>query len=519
MKRLILLSITITITLFLAGCMDDFLSHTPPIQRVQDNFFQTQADAEQALFAVYEVLTFSHGRSNDGFHPFDVVSNMLSDDAYAGGSGSGDQPALIEFNAHNIAVTNGKAQGLWADRYTGIYRANLLLQNIDNITFQSDAMRNIIESEARFLRAMFYFDLVRFYGNVPLFTRPLVATDIRMEQADPEDVYNFIVEELLDIIPLLRENIPSAQAGRASTWAAKSLLGRVYLYHQDYAQPVFGIGDLPVTRTEVVNHLVDVINNSGHALLNNFSALWGVAGNNNNESIFSVQHIQTTFGDWGFLNGSIGNWAATMSGLRGVGFHPQYATGWSFQPVTQDLANAYDQAGDSRYFYSILDPVAEGVNHRPNEMFQWQGYAFKKFYPRRPDTPQFNQPFNWPYNRPVFRFADVLLMAAELEAPDAQNYFDQVRMRAYGANFVQIPVTKENIFEERRLEFAGEGHRYWDLLRMGLTTAQQKINAQAQAPEININFQTNRLGLLPIPQSEINLSSGTLRQNPGYEGS
>jgi starch-binding outer membrane protein, SusD/RagB family len=208
-----------------------------------------------------------------------------------------------------------------------------------------------------------------------------------------------------------------------------------------------------------------------------------------------------------------------MTGLRGVGFNVTYATGWSFQPVTQDLANAYDRQNDTRFFASILDPVAENVRHAAAEMYQWQGYAFKKFYPRRPDTPSFNIEFNWPYNRPVLRFADVLLMAAELNAPAAQSYFDQVRMRAYGNSFVSLPATRENIMAERRLEFAGEGMRYWDLMRMGLDAARERINAQAQAPEINIDFRPERLGLLPIPQSEINLSDRTLRQNPGYEGS
>jgi starch-binding outer membrane protein, SusD/RagB family len=515
MKKIIAVVLAASFPLALLGC-DAFLDHTPPVNRVEDNFFQTQRDAEQALFAAYEVLTFSHGRSNDGFHPFDVVSNMLSDDAYAGGSGSGDQPSLVEFNAHNIAVTNGKALGLWSDRFTGIYRTNLLLSHIDRITFDSEQMRNTIEAEARFLRAMFYFDLVRFFGNVPLFTRPLVAADIRMEQSDPGEVYDFIVRELVEIIPMMRSNIPAAQAGRASTWAAKALLGRVYLYHQDYAQPVFGLGELPVSRAAVVGHLEDIINSSPHRLLADFGALWGRNGNNNIESVFSVQHITTTFGDWGFLNGSIGNWAATMTGLRGVGFHPQYATGWSFQPVTPDLVDAFDRDTDSRFFASILDPVEENVRHNPGEMYQWQGYAFKKFYPRRADTPQFNLEFNWPYNRPVFRFADVLLMAAELNAAAAQTYFDQVRMRAYGEDFVQIPATRENIFAERRLEFAGEGHRYWDLLRMGLDTARDRINAQSQVPEIPIDFRMDRMGLLPIPQSEINLSDQTLRQNPGY---
>lgn len=502
--------------LLLAGCVDDFLNHTPPVERTQDNFFQSQSDAEQGLYAIYEVLTFSHGRDNNGFHPFDLVSNILSDDAYAGGSGPGDQPDLLDLNRHNIAVTNSKAAGIWSDRYTGIYRANLLLENIDNISFQSESEREIFAAEARFLRALFYYDLVRFFGNVPLFTNPLTADDIRVEQADPDEVYTFLVEELLESIPGLRETIPSGELGRASTWAAKSMLGRIYLFHQDYAQPVLGAGDLPVTRQEVAGHLEDVINNSGHELLDDFSDLWGIDGNNNNEAIFSVQHIETSFGDWDFLNGSIGNWATTMTGMRGVGFNANYSSGWSFQPVNPDLVDAFDPDTDTRYIVSILDPEEEDVNHNAAEMYQWQGYAFKKFYPRRNDVPAVNTEFNWPYNRPVVRFADVLLMAAELEAPGAQEYFNRVRQRAYGENFVEIPATRQNILAERRLEFAGEGMRYWDLLRMGLNTAAENINAQ-ETGNIPIEFQTERMGLLPIPQSEINLSDQSLQQNPAYD--
>jgi len=501
--------------LLFSGCVDDFLSHDPPVERTQDNFFQTEQDAQQALFAVYETLTFSHGRDNTGFHPFDVVSNMMSDDAYAGGSGPGDQPELLEMNSHNMAVTNGKAQGLWSDRYTGIYRANLLLERIDDISFSDEQDRRVFEAEARFLRTLHYFDLVRFFGHIPHFTRPLVAEDIKMPQEDPGVVYEFIVQELLDIIPDMRDHVPSNELGRASSWAAKSMLGRVYLFHRDYAQPVLGAGDLPVSESEVLGHLEDVINNSGHELLDDFADLWGVDGNNNNEAIFSVQHIETSFGDWGYLNGSIGNWATTMTGMRGVGFHPEYSQGWSFQPVTPDLVNAFDSEADSRYFVSILDPVEEEVRHNADEMHQWQGYAFKKFYPRSGDNPAVNTEFNWPYNRPVIRFADVLLMAAELESANAQQYFDQVRMRAYGDDFEQIPVNRENIMAERRLEFAGEGKRYWDLLRMGLNEAAGRINAQAEG-EIRINFDTERMGLLPIPNSEISLSDRTLEQNPGY---
>lgn len=514
-KQTIITASVVSVLLFVTACTENFLDHDPPVERVEDNFFQNQADVEEALFGVYEVLTFKHGRGNEGFVPVDLASNILSDDAYAGGSGPGDQPELLEFNRHNIATTNGKALALWSDFYSGIFRSNLLLDRIDDADFNDEELREIYRAEARFLRAHFYFELVRFFGYVPQFERPLVAEDTQMPQTEPGEVYNFIVEELLEAMPNLRENIPSDELGRVSKWAAKSMLGRVYLFHQDYVQPTFQTGELPVSQNEVVSHLEDVIYDSGHELKEDFADLWGVEGNNNNEAIFSVQHIETGFGDWGYLNGSVGNWATTMTGMRGVGFHPEYSQGWSFQPVTQDLVDTFNPDTDSRYFHSILDPVEEDVNHDAEEMHQWQGYAFKKFYPRTDDSPSVNTEFNWPYNRPVYRYSDVLLMAAELGAADAQNYFDQVRQRAYGDDFEQINASKENIIEERRLEFAGEGHRYWDLLRLGINEAQDRINAQ-QTDNIPIEFDSQRLGLLPIPNSEIDLSEGTLNQNPGY---
>ncbi len=500
---------------FLSACTENFLDHDPPVERVEDNFFQSESDVQEALYGVYEVLTFTHGRGNEGFIPFDVASNILSDDAYAGGSGPGDQPELLEFNRHNIATTNGKALAIWSDNYTGVFRANLLLDRIDDADFDDEETRELYRAETKFLRAHYYFNLVRFFGHIPHFERPLVAADTQMPQTDPGLVYEHIVEDLLNAIPNLREDIPSGEMGRVSTWAAKSMLGRVYLFHRDYAQPQFQTGDLPISENEVIGHLEDVIYDSGHELKDDFEDLWGYEGNNNNESVFSVQHIETGFGDWGYLNGSVGNWATTMTGMRGVGFHQEYSSGWSFQPVTHDLVDAFDPETDSRYFHSILDPVEEEVNHNADEMHQWQGYAFKKFYPRTDDSPSVNTEFNWPYNRPVIRYADVLLMAAELGAGDAQNYFDQVRQRAYGDDFEQISATRENIIEERRLEFAGEGHRYWDLLRLGVDEAQNVINGQAK-DEIPIEFRSKRSGLLPIPNSEIDLSEGTLDQNPGY---
>src|SRR6056297_4052388 len=151
---------------FISSC-DDFLNVEPLDQRVESNFYQTEQDAQEALVAIYDVLQWN---TVVGFHVPEMLSDIASDDVYAGGASRNDAPNIIEIDKHNIRTTNGEVHGLWQKYYTGIYRANKFLAEIEGLELDDEAFKTRTMAEARFLRAYYYFDLVRFFRNVPLIT-------------------------------------------------------------------------------------------------------------------------------------------------------------------------------------------------------------------------------------------------------------------------------------------------------------------------------------------------------------
>jgi len=184
-----------------------------------------------------------------------------------------------------------------------------------------------------------------------------------------------------------------------------------------------------------------------------------------------------------------------MSGFRGVD-SPIYDVGWGFQPATQSLASEFE-SGDSRYDASIFNPSALGITYKPQDCYQHTGYGFMKVQPLKADKASTNSDLNWPNNWMVVRFADVLLMGAELNLDNnlskAQTYYNRVRARAFGSAATPPTLTNDVnglnlIYHERRVEFAGEGLRYWDLMRRGLTYTQQKIDAAAGVAPLDETF-------------------------------
>jgi len=511
----------------LGSCTKDFLEKEPLTDRVEANFYKTPNDAFQALVSVYDVLQWQTG---GGYHPFDLVTDILSDDAYCGGSGPGDRPGLVRMGKFSEYTTDEEPLGLWKDRYTGIYRANLLLEKIVDIPFTDSLLKVRYMAEARFLRGYYYFQLEQFFGHIPLILKSLTPADYKQLQADPADVYNQIASDLYYAYNNLPSVISSDEAGRVSKWAAGSMLARVYLYHKGYGKGVLGItSDLKAdnktfTEADIEDMVDNIITQSGADLMPNYADLFTIANKNNIETIFEVQHTSKgDWGDWGWANGSEGNWTIVMSGFRGVD-SPIYDVGWGFQPATQSLASEFE-SGDSRYDASIFNPSALGITYKPQDCYQHTGYGFMKVQPLKADKASTNSDLNWPNNWMVVRFADVLLMGAELNLDNnlskAQTYYNRVRARAFGSAATPPTLTNDVnglnlIYHERRVEFAGEGLRYWDLMRRGLTYTQQKIDAAAGVAPLDETFNPATLGLLPIPQSEITVSGNSLVQNAGY---
>ena len=556
MKRFklnIIIAGALTLSLF-SSCADSFLNSEPKTSLLDENFYKTEADAEMALVGCYD----GYQLTSSGF-PIYLVATVASDECF-GGTGANDgrgYQMIDRLDKSQSPADNNVFNDTWSKYYTGIYRCNNLLQKLPNITAwksSKDSANNItkkrIEGETRFLRALMYFDLVRMFENVPLLTEPTTAN---IPQADPSETYKLIVTDLKFAAANIPANAyPKALAatndGRVTRYAAESLLARVYLFYTGY----YAKNDLGVTKQEVLTGLEDVISSNEFDVLPDFKTLWrassykldtlkGVKGKDGKDSIYLNKQFYAgkgnkevvfaqKFNSTSDYNGmSDGNGWLVMMGMRGTNFSP-YGKGWGACTVNPLLVNAYP-SGDKRRTASIIDLVGENIQgvFNINDQKEYTGYTVKKYTPTAlPDgtsdtggSKDFQQSQDQDYVQ--IRYADVLLMAAELGSPNAVAYFNKVHTRA-GLTAV-ASVSLSDILTERRYELAFEGIRYWDLLRTGVDNAANAIAASAQTVKSvgvddHITYDVTKIkatrGFMQIPNTQITLSGGVLKQNQGW---
>lgn len=515
----------------LGACSKSFLDTEDVTSASEQNFYKTPADAYKALVGAYDGLqrVWTDGVS------LPVAAEIMSDNTF-GGTGNSDgfgYQMIDEFDKLRSPSDQNMYNANWVAYYKGIYRCNMLLSKMEQISWDGqESLRAVYESEARFIRAYLYFDMVRLWGNIPLITVP---TTENVPQANPDDVYKLIAEDLV----FAAENLPStsygAQSastyGRVTKWAAESMIGRVYLYYTGY----YGKPDLVgiVSKDQALAYVEDVIDNGGFGLVEDFSQLWPAAsvedysGEDNKETIFAIKYTFTS----NYNGNADGNHWMVMNGIREQATYP-YGNGWGGSTVNPKLWNAYN-ANDSRRGASIISIEDEDIDFKmKNNQREYTGYYIKKYTPMSDSAGNslavkmggVNFMIGQFQDYVSIRYADVLLMAAELGSANAQEYFDQVRQRAYGANFTPLTVSQENILKERRLEFAMEGHRYWDLLRQGVDVAAAAIAETTTVANGGVNttktitatkIQETK-GLQQVPYTQITLSNGVLKQNPGW---
>ncbi|MFA9187351.1 RagB/SusD family nutrient uptake outer membrane protein [Flavobacterium sp. FBOR7N2.3] len=504
------------------------LDTEPLVQQTDTNFYKTTEDAYSALVGCYDGLQVATGAAGLGVP---VISEVMSDNCF-GGTGNSDgynYAAIDEFDISRSPADVDLLNGNWIAYYKALYRCNIFLSKMDQIDWKDDTvLRNTYESETKFIRAYLYFEMVRLWGNIPLLTE---ASSENIPQADPVEVYKVIAEDLV----FASNNLPSAgytstNSGRITKWAAKSLLARVYLYYTGY----YGATDLVgvVNKAQALGHLEDVISSSGHGLVDDFATLWpaasveAYAGESNKEIVFSIKYTYTSDYD----GNTDGNHWLVMFGMREFSSYP-YGRGWGVT-VNSKLWDAYN-ANDTRRVATMIGIDEENIDfEKINSQREYTGYYNKKYTPMV-DVDGVDLPLTlgsqfWDISQfqdyVVIRYADVLLMAAELESGNAQTYFDDVRRRAYKENFTSLPVNKDNILKERHLEFALEGVRYWDLLRQGIGTASSTIaetttllnGGVAGTKTIQAAKIQATKGLQQIPNTQITLSNNVLKQNAGW---
>lgn len=494
------------------------------------SYYKTPSDAFTSLVGCYNGLDLIwNGES------LPVMMEVFSDNCF-GGTGSSDgygYEMLDEFNKtispSDVAIHSAG----WKGYYQAIYRCNVLLQHMDQIAWgDSTFLKRQYTAEAKFIRAFCYFDLVRLFEKVPLLTTPTAAN---VPQSDPALTYG----QIMDDLRYAADSLPSAAYtsvpnGRVTKWAAESLLARAYLFYSGYYGKTTIGNESAATALAAVE---DVIAHSGHGLVTDFTTLWPAAslsknvtyaGEDNKEVVFSIKYSST--GDY---NGNItGNGWLVMMGMREQSVYP-YGYGWGACTVDPKLVAQFDQSNDSRYFASITSIAGENLAFtKAAANREYTGYYMKKYSPicdaGNNPLPVNNYLIAQSQDYFAVRYADVLLMAAELGSPNAVSYFNQVHQRAISSAAAVTSVSKADILAERRLEFVGEGIRYWDLLRQGVATAASTIAANTTislindgtgAPPSAATLQANitaTRGFQQIPSDQITLSSGVLQQNPGW---
>jgi len=473
----------------LVSCDDSFLDKKPLGQLTSDNFFKTEEHAVWATNAIY-----NHLRDWE-VHVFSYIgmTDIVSDDSDKGSTAS-DANFLRELDEFSFDAGNIACDAVWQGYYKGIYRANLVIANLPAIDMDENLKVRLI-GEAKFLRAYFYFNLVRWFGDLPLITAPLSQDEYKQSRVSQDAVYEQIIADLEAAIAQLptKAEYASADLGRATQGAAMGLLAKVYLTRGNYEL--------------AAQFSLSLIQRASYSLFPNYVKLFSEEGENASESLFEVQTTALETGGGGSQYNEV-------QGVRGV---PNL--GWGFNRPSDDLVEAYEFNDPRReatilYVGELLPDGSEVVQDNPN-IFN-ERYNQKAWVPRHAGGNG-----NGNGNIRILRYADVLLIAAEAlnelnRMDEALIFINLVRERARGGNPFALPAISSTdtdelrtlIWKERRVELAMEQGRWFDLVR------QNRVSSVMQA--LGKNFVVGKHELFPIPQSEIDLSGGNLVQNPGW---
>mgnify|MGYP006193428283 CR=1 FL=1 len=473
----------------ITACSDEFVNQDPPYTIDSENYFNAPEDYEKALVGAYDLLQASYLNA--------MLGEIASDNTLSGGESATDVVGIQQIDDMIHTPVNAQLKNIWDWMFAGVYRASYILEFKDKIDFDG---KDQIIAEARFLKAYYNFELVKWFGPIPLKedARFVISDVTSIPRSPVEDVYASIESDLIYAIAHL--NVTAPQVGRATKGAAQALLGKVYLYQNKFLN--------------AANVLDDVILDGNYDLVTNYNAIFENNTENNIESVFEIQYTDAQGAGFECLQCSEGNVAVGFNGIRNYD-GPLFDSGYSFNVPTEEAYNAYE-VGDNRRDVSILNIVtwAAANNATYGEGYKHTGYYNRKYLPRKGDLNTGDQNLTNPNNYRAIRYSDVLLMAAEannrggIDDTKARTYLNLVRRRAFGDTNHDISASgaalTDFIYQERRLELMGEGHRFFDLVRTG--RAAQYIDG----------FITGKHEVFPVPIEEIQFSNGNWQQNPGY---
>ena len=477
------------ITASTISCSDDYIDRDVVYQIGSENYFNSEEDYYAALVGAYDLLHATY--------PNVILGEIASDNTLAGGESATDVVGWQQVDKMIHTPVNANVRDIWNWMFSGVNRASYILEFKDKTEFEGRAQ---IIAEARFLKSYYQFELVKWFGGIPLKgdSRFEFGDETSIPRSSKEEVYAVIEENLLLAIEDLDTEAP--EIGRATKGAAQALLGKAYLYQGKYQ--------------EAANMLEQVISSGKYTLVNDYNSIFEFEGENGAGSVFEVQYTDIQGASFDCLQCSEGNVAVGFSGPRNYD-GPLFTSGFSFNIPTPEGAAIFED-GDLREDVTILD-MAEwnaetGATYGAG--YNDTGYFNRKYIPRkRSEQAAGDLNLTNPNNYRAIRYSDVLLMAAEAfnrigNDVKAREYVNLVRRRAFGDTDHDFTAGGEelynNILQERRRELFGEGHRFFDLVRTGRA---------AQAIE---GFTPGKNEVFPIPIEEMQFSNGNWEQNPDY---
>lgn len=481
MKNYKLLYILIVVA-FISSCKKSFLDLSPISNANTNAVFKTKNDFDLAVNAAYATLYTIYAPKGAMSFTGELMSDntTVSTLAISGSFTIVDQQA---FRDYTVGTNNSGVYNFWVDFYTSLYQVNIVLDKIGAADLDNAYKKQII-AEMKFLRGLYYFNMVQLWGDLPLVTKPIVGEiAYTMKRTPRADIYNFIVEDLKVAASDLAEPGSEPAKGRATKGAAKTLLGKVYLTMGDKAKAA-------QTLLEVVNSY----DGTTYQLLPNFSSLWGntTAQKNTKESIFEIQ----------YLGGAANPYSTYWPAFAPFENFSITKYGGGMNMVTDDLYNEYE-SGDSRRDASFYTGYTKGGVFVPIKFNKkWVDLTA----PLDGGVEACNNNFM------ILRYADVLLLLSE--ATGDPQYLNRIRARAglplfgtAGYPSAKYPTIDLAVEHERRMEFALEFQRWFDLKRTGRAVA--VLSAKGKA------VNQDKL-LLPVPQYALGQNPNLLPQNPGY---
>ncbi|MCC9165477.1 RagB/SusD family nutrient uptake outer membrane protein [Pontibacter harenae] len=510
-------------SLVLQACDEDFLDRRPLSELTTANFYTSADDALAALNAAYDPLQWDvHSRMDW------IMGDVVGGDTDKGSTDDQDEIYIRQLQYFTHTSNFEQLNEWWNQSYDGVYRANLVLERVPPIDMDERLKARIL-GEAKFLRAQYYFDLVKAFGRVPLITRVLNPDEVFVPRPETIDEnWNQIEQDLRDAIEVLPETYGGSDVGRATKGAAQALLAKSLLWQSTPE----GCSQTPWATQDQYQEVADltnaIINSGNYRLLEDFESVFLLEGENSAEIVFSVQGVGGT-GGWANENDglALNQWLSPRtSDISGWGFStpigPRTPDNYSGNPNSR-VNNIYEafEPCDPRLEYSILEPGDEINGLTYDETWSRSNYSIQKFLIPESDI---TGPANSPLNITLIRYADVLLWNAEAlnelgRTEEALASLNEVRRRAResmaGATCPQ-PITsvsqaqlREIIMNERRKELAFEGHRFYDLVRT--CKAAEVLIPMGRPFKVGVNE------LLPIPQAEIDRNPALQGdQNPGF---